>query len=179
MAQDMLSYLVMETTTNNRPRDWAEGRRLRAWELAQLGWKQKDIAAALGVSEGAVSQWLKRARQDGRDALLTHPHPGRLPKLSDEQRRQLPDLVARGAEAFGFLGDVWTTKRIAFVIKQTFGISYHPAHVSRLLRQLGLSVQIPEVQATQRDEAAIQAWYDQRWPSLKKRLPTSSEQLSS
>lgn len=38
------------------PKDWREGRKLRAWELYQQNWKQKDIAAALGVTEGAVSQ---------------------------------------------------------------------------------------------------------------------------
>jgi hypothetical protein len=36
--------------TIERPRDWNEGRRLRAWELKQQGWKQAGIAAALGVS---------------------------------------------------------------------------------------------------------------------------------
>jgi hypothetical protein len=36
--------------------DWREERRKRAWELKTQGWQQKDIAAALGVSEGAVSQ---------------------------------------------------------------------------------------------------------------------------
>src|SRR5262249_56362596 len=29
--------------------DWREGRRRRAWELKAAGWKQQDIAAALGV----------------------------------------------------------------------------------------------------------------------------------
>jgi predicted transcriptional regulator len=49
--------------------DGREGRRRRAWELKQQGWKQQDIAAALGVTPGAVSQcvsqWLKRARERG------------------------------------------------------------------------------------------------------------------
>ena len=40
----------------SEPIDWREGRRLRAWELHQQGWKQKDIAAALGVTPGAVPQ---------------------------------------------------------------------------------------------------------------------------
>jgi len=39
--------------------DWREERRKRAWALKEAGWRQKDIAEALGVSEGAVSQWLK------------------------------------------------------------------------------------------------------------------------
>jgi transposase len=32
--------------------DWREERRKRAWKLKEKGWQQKDIAAALGVSEG-------------------------------------------------------------------------------------------------------------------------------
>ena len=51
------------------PADYREYRRQRAWELKQAGRKQKDIAAALGVSEGAVSGWVKQARQGGVEAL--------------------------------------------------------------------------------------------------------------
>jgi predicted transcriptional regulator len=36
--------------------DWREERRKRAWTLKEEGWQQQDIAAALGVSEGAVSR---------------------------------------------------------------------------------------------------------------------------
>ncbi len=159
----------MKPSTAERPHDWAEGRRLRAFDLAQQGWKQRDIAAALGVTPGAVSQWIKRARAGGgRDALRPTPHPGGKPKLSAAQRQQLPMLLARGAEAFGFIGAVWTTKRSATVIQETFGVSSHPAHVSRLLRQLRQRSQLPEVRATQRDPAAVQAWYKERWPALKK-----------
>ncbi|WP_236600255.1 helix-turn-helix domain-containing protein [Ktedonobacter sp. SOSP1-85] len=63
------------------PKDWREGRRLRAWQLYQQGWKQKDIAEALGVTEGAVSQWMRRAKKDGPDGLRHQPPPGPQPKL--------------------------------------------------------------------------------------------------
>ena len=54
--------------------DWREWRRMRALELKHLGWKQRDIAAALGVTDGAVSQWLAAA-------VLSHlSHCGRTPK---------------------------------------------------------------------------------------------------
>jgi predicted transcriptional regulator len=42
---------------------------LRAFELKQEGWPQQRIADALGVSKGAVSQWMKRAREEGVQAL--------------------------------------------------------------------------------------------------------------
>ncbi len=141
---------------------------MRAWELHEQGWKQKDIAAALGVTEGAVSQWFKKAKAQGVQALRHQPPPGAVPKLSREQRAQLPALLSKGAEAFGFRGQVWTTERVAVMIKQQFGVSYHPAHCSRLLRRIKYSQQKPIQKATQRDEAAIQSWKEQRWEELKK-----------
>lgn len=152
------------------PTNWREARRLRAWELHEQGWKQKDIAAALGVSEGAVSQWFKKARTQGVQALKHQPPPGADPRLTKEQLAQLPDELAKGAEAFGFRGQVWTTARVASMIEQVFGVSYHPAHCSRLLRAVKYSLQKPIEKASQRDEAAIAAWKAERWPALKKRL---------
>ena len=157
----------MATTTALVPRDWREGRRLRAWELKQQGWTQRLIAAALGVTPGAVSQWMTRVRQGGVQGLRRRIAPGPQPKLTAEQRAQLPAVLAQGAEAWGFQGEVWTTRRIAAVIEQAFGVRYHPAHVSRLLRTIGWSPQKPVVRATQRDEAAIAAWYAHRWPTLQ------------
>src|SRR3954447_24028419 len=120
-------------TTRRHPTDWREGRRLRAWELYLQGWKQKDIAAALGVSPGAVSQWIARGQTGGVDSLRHRSPPGPPTRLTPRQWEQLPILLARGAPAFGFRGEVWTTARVVAVIKREFNVAYHPAHVSRLL----------------------------------------------
>ena len=143
---------------------------MRAWELKQEGWSQQRIAEALGVSKGAVSQWMKRAREEGVEGLKHKPPPGATPRLSEEERAKLPELLARGAEAHGFRGDVWTCERVARMIRREFGVSYHPAHVSRLVRALGLSLQKPARRADQRDEEAIEHWKENRWPELKKGL---------
>ena len=151
-----------------RKGDWREARRRRAWELKQQGWRQKDIAQALGVSEGAVSQWIKRAEQDGEAGLASHPPTGPTPRLTEGQRQQIPHLLAQGAEAFGFRGDVWTSGRVRDVIARQFGVRYHRDHVRKLLREMGLSYQQPMERATQRDEAKIAMWAQTRWPELKK-----------
>jgi transposase len=91
------------------------------------------------------------------------------PRLTAEQKAQIPGLLAKGAEAYGFRGDVWTASRVAKVIDQTFGVRYHRDHVGRLLREAGWSRQQPIERATQRDEAAIKEWYEQRWPAIKKK----------
>ncbi len=168
----------MTQHTTPAPHDWREGRRLRAWELSQQGWPQRAIATALGVTPGAVGQWMSRAKQGGREALRRRPAPGARPKLTAEQLTQLPTLLARGAPAFGFRGEVWTTARVAAVIEREFGVRYHRAHVSRLLRALHWSPQQPIRRATQRDEAAIAAWYAERWPALKKGRKPRDERSS-
>ena len=159
---------TMEKTLSSQASDWREGRRLRAFELQERGWKQTQIADALGVTEGAVSQWMKRAREEGVEGLRHKPPPGATPRLSEEERAELPELLARGAQAHGFRGEVWTCERVATVIRKEFGVSYHPAHVSRLLRKLRLSLQKPMRRANQRDEEAVERWKQERWPSLKK-----------
>jgi transposase len=115
-----------------------------------------------------VSQWMKRAREGGMEALKKRTSPGAPSRLSKQQRRRVPELLARGAPAYGFRGEVWTCGRVGEVLLKEFGIWYHPAHVSRLLRQLGLSLQKPMRRANQRDEEAIKRWKEERWPSLKK-----------
>ena len=84
-------------STKTAQLDWREGRRRRAWELKQQGWKQQEIAAALGVTPGAVSQWLKRER--GVAGLRRHPAPGRQPRLTADQLAPIPALLEAGAEA--------------------------------------------------------------------------------
>jgi transposase len=70
-----------KTLSSQQATDWREGRRLRACELKQEGCKQQDIARALGVSKGALSQWIKRAKQEGMEALKHSPPPGAKARL--------------------------------------------------------------------------------------------------
>jgi transposase len=120
------------------------------------------------VSKGAVSQWMKRGREGGLEALKRQPAPGAPPRLSEQERAEVPELLAQGAPAHGFRGDVWTCERVAEVIWRNFGVRYHPAHVSRLPKAFGQSLQKPDRRANQRDEQTIRRWKEERWPSLKK-----------
>ena len=161
------------------PLNWREARRLQAWHLKQKGWSQQHIAEALGVSAAAVSQWRKRARQDSPQALRHRPPPGAPRRLSANQLTRLPALLQRGAEAYGFRGQLWTRRRVAEVIRLKFGISYHPVHVGRLLKALRWSPQKPMRRARQRDEAAIAHWREQIWPAIKRGRRSSSRPSSS
>jgi transposase len=151
------------------PQDWREWRRMQAWRLKQLGWKQRDIAVALDVTEGAVSQWMATARSEGPAALLARPGPGHPPKLGSDRISCASSLTPCriGAEAYGFRGEVWTCARVAKVLQEEFGVSYHPGHVSRLLKELHWTPQMPIARAIQRDEQEIERWRIEVWPRLK------------
>ncbi len=126
---------------NPKSRSWKEARRLQAWHLKQQGWPQRQIAEALGVSAGAVSQWMTRARQGGAAALRARPSPGAPRRLTPEQLARLPILLKRGPEAYGFRGQVWTRKRVVEVIRVECGMVSHPTQVGRLLNALRWSPQ--------------------------------------
>lgn len=155
--------------TKSSPHDWQEARRRRGWELKQRGWVQQDIAEGLGVTKGAVSQWISAAETGGVEALRARPRTGRPCELTAAQRQRLPEFLANGAEAYGFRGEVWTCARVGKVIEQEFGIRYHKAHVSRVLKQLDWTPQKPVERAAQRNEALIESWRSDVWPELKKR----------
>jgi transposase len=153
-----------------KPKDWREARRIRAWELHKMGWSQRKIAEAFGVSEGAVSQWFSKARSGGgKRSLHTRKKSGRPRRLSQEQLRELVALLEQNPKDFGFIGEYWTSQRIAVLIRRTFHVSYHRAHISRLVRELGFSVQKPAQIASQRNERRIAYWLKVTWPRLKKR----------
>ena len=160
-------------------KSWKEEHRKRAWVLHQAGWRQKQIAAAMGVTKGAVSQWIKAAQEGGEAALAARKLTGSPRRLSTEERQRIPGLLEGGAESFGFRGDLWTCPRVAKVIERELGVKYHPAHVSRILKELGWTPQKPIRRAKQRQEAEIRQWKAERWPELKKRRPKKDEPSSS
>ena len=146
-----------------------ERRRRRAVAWLNDGASVTQVARRLGCSHSSVILWRDAVRRRGPTALAARPAPGRPPKFTARQRGRLPRLLAQGATAWGFATDLWTTGRIATLIRQRFGVRLHRAHVGRVLAALGWSCQKPERRAVERDEAAIAQWKRYRWVAVKKK----------
>ncbi len=90
--------------------DWREQRRLRVLDLYHKRWQQKQIAEALGISKGYVSQLVKRIKglHEGERAaaLQIINRAGCKPTLTSQQKRDIIALVDRGAASFGLPGQV-------------------------------------------------------------------------
>lgn len=150
-----------------KPSDYELLRR-RCVELKNANWKQKDIATALGLTEGWVSQTLKKHRELGPDGLLARKPPGSRPKLTPDQLSKLVEELERGAPSHGFPGHIWTRSRVNELVGRFFGVSYDPTQVGRILKKLGWSLQKPAKRALQQNKQKVQQWREETVPELKK-----------
>lgn len=105
--------------------------------------------------------------------LKAQLHPHRPCRLSLEQKQRLQDLLLQDPLAYGYTDQLWTLPRIACLIKEQFGIPYHPAHVWKLLRSLGWSCQKPQRRARQQNEEEVAQWRKETWSHIKKRQKTN------
>ena len=139
-----------------------ESRRRRAVDLVQRGERPGTVARILGVDRSPVYRWGRQAAAT--DGLAARPHPHRPPRLSDRQLARLERLLRQGAQAHGWINDLWTAARVATLIEREFQVGYH---VGRFLRErLGWTPQKPVRRARERDEAAILRWQSEEFPRI-------------
>lgn len=100
-------------------------------------------------------RWRNAWQAEGEKGLSPKPIPGRPAKLTDEQKNHLVSLLLKGAMANGYPTELWTTARIAELIHHTFGISYHHAHIGRLMATLQWTYQKPPKPVPERNEEII------------------------
>jgi len=146
-----------------------EQQRFNAARMSDQGIEPKVIAASLGFDDQTVRRWLREYRRGGMDALKARLHPGPMPRLSQEQKQQLPQLLGQPPGAYateGLAGALWTTARIAALIKGRFGVSYHPSHVGQMMHELDYSQQLPHKQPKRRDQPKIDQWRREQWPRI-------------
>lgn len=146
-----------------------EARRRRAAMLFQERRPLAEVARFVGASLSSVKRWRHAWQEGGVAALAAKPHPGPTPKLSEDQRLKLVSILKAGPIKAGYRTDLWTTARVAEVVRKKFHVSYHPDHVGRILHDLGFSPQKPQQVAREQDAAAVERWRKRDWPRIKKR----------
>jgi transposase len=140
--------------------------RLEAVVRFESGEKNREIAAALRVSERSVERWRRQWRERGADGVQSKGSPGR-PKLSDEQVARLERELERGPLAHGWEDQRWTLARVKTLIGRMFHVSYTVEGTWRLLRRHGWSWQQPARRAIERDDQAVELWKAEVWPQVK------------
>jgi transposase len=150
--------------------DLLEDRRRRALALLDAGYSLNEVGRRIGCAAVSVMRWRDARRRQGDRVFEVRFSPGRPWKLGEKERKRLVRLLLKGPLAQGYRTNLWTTARIAELIRREFGVEYHRDHIGRLMHGLGWSVQKPERRALERDEEAIERWKHKDWPRIKKTL---------
>jgi len=144
--QQPLSRVATRTPRSGcmRPKGSAEkleARRRLAANLLTKGRGIREVARTIGAAPSSVKRWKDALKEGGKNALKSKPHTGRPSRLSPTQRQHLLQILQKGPRAANLRADQWTCSRIGIVIRRSFGVKYHPDHVSRILRALGWKYQ--------------------------------------
>jgi transposase len=161
---------LMEATTAVEK----EARRRLAVQRVGEGWSQQAVAGFLGVHPVTVGKWVRAHRAAGDDGLTATPHPGRTPFLTENQQQRVLGWLARKPSEFGFATDLWTARRVAELIRQKFGVEYHPNYLREWLTKRGYSPQKPIKRAKERNPEAIARWVREDWRRIQKKRPTGA-----
>ena len=82
---------------------------------------------------------------------------------------ELIGLWRQGSKAHGWSTEIWTSPRVAALIQRHFMVSFHEAHVYRLVTEkLGWTFQRPEKVARERSPEKVEKWQNEELPEIKK-----------
>jgi transposase len=153
------------------PRRKISGReaiRRQGYRLLRRGIPKSRIASMLGVRRVTVWRWEQRIEKLGPHSWKDRKIPGGPRKLNEKKAKRLREILLEGALAHGYATDLWTLKRVAEIIEKECGEEYTPSGVWHVLRDLGMSAQVPIPRALERDEAYIRHWKKVEWPKIQR-----------
>jgi len=142
-----------------------EFKRRRGVQLMEDGEDTAIIARVLGVSKVSLYKWHRMFVEHG-DVKFNSP-TGRPRKLSTDQIEVLRVLLSKGASAQGWPNELWTSDRVAAVIKKHFNVTYCRSEAWVVLTQyLGWTVQRPVQRFAGRNEELIKRWKEVEFPRI-------------
>lgn len=141
----------------------------RAVELCADGWELAEIALGVGRPYSTVQGWLRAFRAEGLRSIDPKPKSGRPRELDGHERMLLGKAIERGPLAEGYASGVWTSPMIAEYIKKRWYVEYTPAHVRKILHELGFSLQFPREKLALADQKKQARWLKRTLPRIKKK----------
>jgi transposase len=141
--------------------------RKRGVARVQDGESPEMVAKVLDISRATMYGWLALYRNGGWGALDASKRGGRPPKLDGKAMHWIYRTVTmKNPLQLKFSFALWTSRMIAVLIRGKFGIELSRSSVSRLLNQLGLSVQRPLWRAYQQDPKKVEKWLKKEYPGI-------------
>jgi transposase len=124
-----------------------------------------DIARRLGRSPRFVDEWAGRYRRGGIEALLPKRQPGRKPKLTAEQERELKRRLDAGPRPEDGVCAL-RGRDVVRIIEQEFGIVHTLGGIYDVLRRIGYSSLVPRPRHRKNDPVAMEQFTSSDAPLL-------------
>jgi transposase len=115
-------------------------RRIEIMLLADQGKSPTQICKILGCSYHMARYWFGIAKAGLAHQWQDQPI-GRPKSVNDQYLERLKELVSRSPREFGYPFQSWTAQWLSKHLASELGIEITERHISRLLKQMGLSTQ--------------------------------------
>ena len=122
------------------------------------GMTRAEAARLAGMERQALRDAVLRYSAGGLDGLHDRPRSGAKPRLHNTQMAQLRQLVVDGPDVEKTGLSAWTLAELCGEVKRRWNVSFHAAHMSKLMRKLGLSRQKARPSHPKADPVAREAW---------------------
>lgn len=129
-----IEFHLTEDELDEKLREADDEHRLRRIGFIKNLYQGDTVAEAAdreGRSESTGDRWADAWNEGGLEALMPDFGGGRPPKLDEEERQDLLELLRDG--------EPWTSREIRQLLKREFDVEYHPDYLGTFLRNLGLS----------------------------------------
>lgn len=152
-----------------------ERRRVLALRRFREGHSVDEVAEFLEISARSVRRWVAAYAEQGQFGLKARPVSGRPAKLDYTQEKIIHRWLARSPLEVGFTTELWTARRLAKLIHQTWDVSFNHRYLCDWLGQRGYTPQKPQRVPRERDERAVSGWRLRDWPRIQKKRERNAE----
>ncbi len=132
------------------------------------GYTIEQVAKQFRVTVQTVNAWVKKYLLLGAAGLNSRRKPGRPPKLTKSQRRELAKMLKKGPAKLGFVGNCWRSPMVQQLIFQEFRVAYAPRYICQLMKNIGFSYQKARFVSDHKDPKKRKEWIEETWPSIIK-----------
>lgn len=154
-------------------KDGAQARRLIALATIYDGGSRSDAARIGAVGLQTVRDWVVRFNARGLEGLVDGKAPGNPPKLNDDQRRALKELVEMGPipSVHGVVR--WRLVELAQWLNEEYGVTLSEPTMSREMRALGFRKISARKRHYAQDERALEAFKKTSAPKWRRSVRAS------
>lgn len=114
----------------------------------------KEIESLYNEPAKTISTWTKKVIENGVDSLKSGDHPGRPPRLTAEQMKQIDADLQKNPEDFGYDYNNWDGIILSSHLQDHYNVSLQVRQCQRVIRQLGFTLQRPQTEPYGGDPAA-------------------------